>query len=114
MARDMSGGDFTPLQQTEFDRIKQIVLQIVPDAQQVVSYGMPTFKYHNKIILHVGAFADHMSLFPGGIVDRFADDLVGYKLSKGTIQFTLDKPVPTAVIEKIVRYRKAAIDAELA
>lgn len=113
MASQMNSAEFKPPQQAEFERIKKLVLDIVPDAEQVVSYGMPTFKYRRKIILHVGAFTDHMSLFPGGIVEKFAEELKDYKTSKGTIQFTLEKPLPTDVIQKIVHYRKDAIDAEL-
>lgn len=111
MARTMTGGDFTPPQQAEFARIKAIVERNVPEAQQVVSYGMPTFKYRGKVIVHVGAFTDHMSLFPGGIVERFADDLDGFKTSKGTIQFTLEKTLPAALIQKIVLTRKRMIEA---
>jgi len=111
MARQMNSAEFTPPQQAEFERIKKLVLDVVPDAEQVVSYGMPTFKYRRKIILHVGAFTDHMSLFPGGIVEKFAEDLKGYKTAKGTIQFTLEKPLPQSVITKIVQTRKRMIEA---
>lgn len=110
MGRDMNGGEFTPPQQVEFERIKKLVLKVVPDAEQVVSYGMPTFKYKGKVVVHVGAFANHMSLFPGGIVEMFAADVKDYKTSKGTIQFTLEKPLPEALITKIATVRKEMID----
>jgi len=110
MARVMIGGAFEPQEQAEFERIKVIVLREVPDAEQVVSYGMPTFKYQKKVILHVGAFKDHMSIFPGAAVGvAFAKELKGYKTSKGTIQFTLDKRLPDELIADIVKFRKESI-----
>ena len=110
MGRDMNGGDFTPPEQQEFERIKKLVLQVVPDAEQVVSYGMPTFKYKGKVVLHVGAFINHMSIFPAGKTDLFIDELEEYKTSKGTIQFTLEKPLPDELITKIATVRKEMID----
>lgn len=110
MGRDMSGGEFTPPEQAEFERIKKLVLKVVPDAEQVISYGMPTFKYNGKVILHVGAFTHHMSIFPAGKTDLFIDELKEYKTSKGTIQFTLDKPLPDALITKIATVRKEMIE----
>jgi len=98
-------------EQAEFERIKRIVLREVPEAEQVVSYGMPTFKYRKKIILHVGTFTDHMSLFPGAAAGvAFADRLTGYKTSKGTIQFTLDHTLPEDLIRDIVVFRKTSIE----
>ena len=112
MARSMAGGDFAPNEQAEFERIKRIVLSEVPEAEQVVSYGMPTFKYQKKVILHVGAFTDHMSIFPGAAAGvKFASQLKDYKTSKGTIQFALDRHLPEKLIRDIVMYRKQLIES---
>jgi uncharacterized protein YdhG (YjbR/CyaY superfamily) len=101
------------LQQPEreaLEHIRQLVLDLVPDAQEVISYNMPGFKYKGKYLLTFEAFNDHLSLFPGATVDFFKERLTGYKLSKGTIQFTVDKPLPDDIIKDIVRKRVAEID----
>lgn len=93
-------------EKTEFERIQEIVMSIAPDAELVMSYGIPTFKYKGKIILHFGVFKDHMSIFPGSeATKKFADRLRGYKISKGTIQFTIDNPLPDEIICEIVQMR---------
>ena len=66
---------------------------------------MPTFKYRG-VVLHYAAFAKHCSLFPGpAVIDEFKDELQGYKTSKGTIQFPVDKPLPAALLKKMVKAR---------
>ena len=80
---------------------------IAPEASEKIAYGLATWDLNGNMV-HIGSFKDHVSLFPGGVVDQFADDLVGYKTSKGTIQFPLDAPLPMATIEKIVTFRADA------
>lgn len=95
--------NFTPPEQAEFDRIKKLVLQVVPEAEQTISYGMPTFKHRGKVLLHVGRFRDHMSMFPGAEpIAKLADKLKSYKTAKGTVQFTLEKPLPDALLKEII------------
>lgn len=103
--------DRTPAQQAEYERIKKIVLKIVPDTEMTISYGMPTFKYKGKYLLYFGTFANHMSVFPGSaLTENLMNKLTGYKLGKGTIQFTEDKPLPDEIIEELVRTRYEAIN----
>jgi uncharacterized protein YdhG (YjbR/CyaY superfamily) len=75
-------------------------------ATEAISYGMPMFRYKGQLVGYA-AFAKHCSLFPGGIVDEFKDELEGYKTSKGTIQFPVDKPLPAALIKKLVKFSAA-------
>jgi uncharacterized protein YdhG (YjbR/CyaY superfamily) len=94
----------------ELERIRMIVLETVPAAQEVISYGMPGFKYKGKYLLGMNAFKDHLSLFPtGGPVDALKAKLGNYKISKGTIQFTLENPLPKLLIQEIVAIRVADI-----
>jgi uncharacterized protein YdhG (YjbR/CyaY superfamily) len=73
---------------------------------------MPAFK-HGRVLVWYGAFADHMSLFPGGsVLSQFRHDLAHLKTSKGTIQFPLDKPLPSALIARIVRARVAEVQRD--
>jgi uncharacterized protein YdhG (YjbR/CyaY superfamily) len=103
--------NITPSQKAEYDRVEKIVKEFEPEVDEVISYGIPTFKYRGKYLLYFGAFKNHMSLFPGsGFVDEMKDELAGFKVAKGTIQFTEDKPVPKDVIVKILQRRKAEIN----
>jgi uncharacterized protein YdhG (YjbR/CyaY superfamily) len=78
------------------------------EATEVISYQMPAFKL-NKVLVWFAAFRDHCSLFPtAAVLDQFKSDLTGYKTSKGTVQFPLDKPLPLALIKKLVKARLAS------
>ena len=78
------------------------------EATEAIAYGMPAFKYKGSLVGYA-AFAEHCSFFPmsGTLVADFARELQAYKTSKGTIQFALDKPLPAALVKKIVRARVA-------
>jgi len=72
-----------------------------------MSYGIPAFK-HNGMLVWFAAFSKHCSLFPtASVIEAFKNELRGYTISKGTIQFPLDKPLPKGLIKKIVRARVA-------
>lgn len=102
----------TPVQKAEFERIRKIVKKAVPDTVEVISYGIPTFKYKGKFLLYFGAFKNHMSLFPGPTTEAMKDKLKDFKLGKGTIQFTSDKPVPEPIIKELLINRVAVIDGQ--
>jgi uncharacterized protein YdhG (YjbR/CyaY superfamily) len=83
-----------------------------PAATETISYKIPAFR-HGQIVIWFAAFADHCSLFPTGrIIEMFKADLEPYTLSKGTIQFPTDKPLPAALIKKMVKARLALIAAK--
>lgn len=91
------------------ERLRSQLLDLLPDAVETISYGLPTLKVGGRSIIHFAGFKNHCSLFPGGaVVHLYADELTGFKTSKGTIQFTPDHPLPDALIEKIVRDRLEA------
>jgi uncharacterized protein YdhG (YjbR/CyaY superfamily) len=83
-----------------------------PTATETISYKIPAFKHH-QIVIWFAAFANHCSLFPTArIIHMFHDDLKPYTLSKGTIQFPTDQPLPAALIKKMVKARLAQIAAK--
>jgi uncharacterized protein YdhG (YjbR/CyaY superfamily) len=83
-----------------------------PTATETISYKIPAFR-HGEIIIWFAAFAGHCSLFPTArIIEMFKNDLKPYTLSKGTIQFPTDKPLPAALIKKLVKARLAQIAAK--
>ena len=78
-----------------------------PQAVETISYGMPAFK-HKKVLVWFAAFSNHCSLFPtASVVEAFKSELKGFSTSKGTIQFPTDKPLPPALVKKIVKLRVA-------
>jgi uncharacterized protein YdhG (YjbR/CyaY superfamily) len=78
------------------------------DATEALSYGIPSFQYKGALVSYA-AFKEHCSLFPMGssAIEGFADELKGFRTSKGTIQFPVDKPLPNALVKKIVKARAA-------
>jgi uncharacterized protein YdhG (YjbR/CyaY superfamily) len=81
---------------------------VPPQATETISYGIPAFK-HNGVLVWFAAFSDHCSLFPtASVIEAFKNDLKGFTTSKGTIHFPIDKPLPTALIKKLVKARVAA------
>jgi uncharacterized protein YdhG (YjbR/CyaY superfamily) len=91
------------------EKVRAVIRSVVPaEATEAISYGMPTFRYKGALIAF-GAFKDHCSLFPMGssAIEQFREELKGYQVSKGTIHFALDKPLPAPLIKKIVKARIA-------
>jgi uncharacterized protein YdhG (YjbR/CyaY superfamily) len=89
-------------------KIRATIRSAAPaEATEVISYGMPAFK-HTRLLMWYAAFADHCSLFPGAsVIAAFKDELKGYTLAKGTIRFPTDKPLPAALVKKLVKARIA-------
>jgi uncharacterized protein YdhG (YjbR/CyaY superfamily) len=101
------------LQRTAFERIVAVVMAEAPEAEQGTSYGMPALKYRGRPLVGFAEAKDHLSLFPfsPAVVDQVRSRLEGYSLSKGTIRFSADHPLPDDVVRDVVRLRKAEIDA---
>lgn len=94
-----------PLLKEYLEQLRSAILQAAPQALEVISYEMPAYK-QNGIVVYFGGFTKHLSLFPGAeAIEVFKDELADYKTSKGTIRFSLDKPLPIALIKKIVKFR---------
>jgi len=87
--------------------IRTVIRSVVPkETEEVISYHIPMFKYHGMLVGYA-AFAKHCSLFPtgSGVIEKFAKELKGYSTNRGTIRFSADKPLPDALIKKIVKQR---------
>jgi uncharacterized protein YdhG (YjbR/CyaY superfamily) len=98
-------------QKAALERVRKIIKQISPNAEEVITYGMPGFKYKGKYLIAFAPFKNHMSIFPGAeAVEITKADLGNHTLSKGTIQFTIDSPLSEALIKKVVTVRMKAID----
>ncbi len=97
--------DFPENVQALLRQFRKIITETVPEAEEVISYQMPSYKYHG-MMLHFAAFKNHVGLYPGpSAITAFKDELQNYSTSKGTVQFKLDEPLPVALIAKIAAHR---------
>lgn len=89
-------------------KIRETIRSAAPaEATEAISYQIPAFKYKGMLMWYAG-FADHCSLFPGAsVIAAFKDELKGYSVSKGTIRFPTDKPLPAALVRKLVKAKIA-------
>jgi uncharacterized protein YdhG (YjbR/CyaY superfamily) len=91
-------------------KMRKAILAAAPrGTTEVISYGIPAFKW-KQVLVWMAAFRGHCSFFPtAAVIEEFKDELKGYKLAKGTIQFPVDKPLPAALVKKMVKARVAAV-----
>lgn len=101
---------FPPDIREKLQGIRAVIRKAAPDAEEAIRYGIPTFRQDGNNLVHFAAFKDHLSFFPtpSGVAE-FREELSAYKLSKGTIQLPLDKPVPYDLVERISRFRAGEI-----
>lgn len=85
-------------------RIRQTVRKAAPLAEEIISYRIPTYRL-NENLVHFAAFSNHISFFPTSGIRAFKKELSKYKTSAGTVQFPLAKPIPLALITRIVKFR---------
>jgi uncharacterized protein YdhG (YjbR/CyaY superfamily) len=91
--------------QTVLSKLRATIKSVAPNAEEVISYGMPGYKYKGPLV-YFAAFKNHCSFFPGSSqIIKLYDELKAFKTAKGTIQFTVDKPLPKALVKKIVKAR---------
>ena len=93
---------------TTLNKIRAAIRSAVPrEATETISYRIPAFKYKG-VLVWFAAFSDHCSLFPtASVIEAFKNELRGFSTSKGTIHFPTDKPLPTALVKKLVKARVA-------
>lgn len=90
-------------QRAALELLRGQIRAVAPEATEAISYGLPTFKLDGNLV-HFGAAAKHCAFYPGAVIDQFADRLAGFELSKGTIRFQPDAPLPPALVRDIVEY----------
>jgi uncharacterized protein YdhG (YjbR/CyaY superfamily) len=92
---------------TTLARLRQTILDILPDAEQGISYGLPAFKVRGKTIAGFAAFKNHLSYLPhsGSVFPQLKEELQGYSTSSGALRFAIDQPLPAALVEKLIAVR---------
>lgn len=105
---------FPPAARSMLGKIRSTIKATAPQAEELISYGIPGYKYKGMLIYFAG-FKNHVSVYPAPRTDpALAKELLSYGGGKGTVQFPLDKPLPLALIKKIVRYRIKANEEKAA
>ena len=93
-------------QREALERLRRTIKSTAPDAVEVISYQIPTFKLNGRMLVSYAAFKHHCSFFPGaGPIEMHADDLKSFQTSKGTIQFTPEHPLSTTLVKRLVKTR---------
>jgi uncharacterized protein YdhG (YjbR/CyaY superfamily) len=87
--------------------LRRHIKAAAPGAEECISYGVPAFRLDGRLLVHFGAAAKHCAFYPGRVVESFTQELEGYDTSRGTVRFPPDRPLPAALVKKIVRALRA-------
>jgi uncharacterized protein YdhG (YjbR/CyaY superfamily) len=90
-------------------QLRQTILDVVPEAEEGISYQVPAFRLNGKVIAGFAAFKNHLSYLPhsGSVFPLLRDEVASYKTSKGALQFPIDSPLPKPLVERLLRVRIA-------
>ncbi len=90
------------------EALRRAILDILPEAEECISYGLPAFRVQGKVIAGFAAFKNHLSYLPhsGSVFPEFGEELSQYKTSKGALQFPTDTPLPKALVKRLIAVRK--------
>jgi uncharacterized protein YdhG (YjbR/CyaY superfamily) len=92
--------------QDTLEKLRQIIRESAPKSVETISYGIPTFDLNGKHLVHFAAYKNHVGFYPTSSgITRFKKELSRYELSRGTVRFPIDEPIPFDLVKKIVRYR---------
>src|SRR5262245_53662434 len=97
--------DFPAATKKMLQQIRTTVKKSAPGAEEVISYGIPAFKLNKRGLIYFAGWKEHVSLYPVPRDKAFQKEVSGYRTGKGTLQFSLDKPLPIKLITKIVKLR---------
>ena len=96
-------------QRAALEKLRKAVRAAAPEAEECISYGLAAFKLKGRALVAFGAWANHCALYPmsSRTAAMFAEQLKGYEISKGTIRFSVDRPLPVALVKKLIKARIA-------
>jgi len=101
-----------PDQRVALGKLRRAIHATAPHAEECISYGIPAFRLNGRALVFFGAWAKHCAFYPGSSVTlkKFRSDLKRFQISKGTIRFSPDNPLPVALVKKLVKMRMVQID----
>jgi uncharacterized protein YdhG (YjbR/CyaY superfamily) len=93
--------------QSTLERLRRSIMEVVPEAEQGLAYGVPAFKVDGKTVAGFAAFKSHLSYLPhsGSVLAELGDDVAAYETSKGSLKFAVDQPLPKRLVKKLVTTR---------
>ena|ERR1700745_2539483 len=96
-------------QRTALENLRETIHAVAPKIEECISYGIPAFRLNGRFLVFFGAWANHCSFYPGGstTLKKFRAALKSFQITKGTIRFSPDKPLPPALVKKLVKARIA-------
>lgn len=97
--------DFSDTARVKLSELRKLILHILPEATETISYQIPAYKI-NGVVIYFAGYKKHISLYPAPRDHQAFEELVNYKGGKGTVQFDLDKNLPVDLIIKIINFRK--------
>ena len=94
---------------TTLQALRRTILEVIPDAEQVISYGVPAFRVGGKTVAGFAAFRDHLSYLPfsGSVLSQLADELEGYAMTKSALHFPIDRPLSKKLVKRLLAVRRA-------
>ena len=100
-----------PPKRSTLEALRRTILEIVPDAEQVISYRVPAFRVGGEPVAGFAAFRDHLSYLPfsGSVLSDLPDELRGYTMTKSALHFPVDRPLPKTLVEKLIAVRLGKI-----
>jgi uncharacterized protein YdhG (YjbR/CyaY superfamily) len=98
-----------PEQRTVLEKLRQTIHAAAPGAEEYIGYGLAGFKFKGRPLVYFGAWENHCALYAASpaVQKLFLKELKGFEVSKGTIRFTTEKPIPTTLVKKLVKARIA-------
>jgi uncharacterized protein YdhG (YjbR/CyaY superfamily) len=86
------------------ETMRRTILEVVPQAEQVIWYGIPAFRVDGKTVAGIAAFKNHLAYLPfsGSVLRRLADELDGYTMTKSSLHFPVDRPLPKLLVKKLI------------
>lgn len=91
-------------QRSTLQNLRKTILELIPEAEEVISYGFPGYRLDGKVICGFDAFKNHCTYFPHSslVIPELSKELWSYKTSKGALQFPIDEPLPKSLVKKLI------------
>jgi uncharacterized protein YdhG (YjbR/CyaY superfamily) len=93
--------------QSTLRELRHTILNIIPDAEQCISYRTPAFRFRGEVVAGFAAFKSHLSYLPhsGSVIPELQDEVAEYETTKGALHFPVDSPLPQALVKKLIDVR---------